>query len=148
MGLGVTTGGTGGELSVEFARALVLLLRDALSVSLSEAAEVGREIVSTEEVRRMTLPMRADHFGLGLELLMAEESGRWLLLRKRGWERPEASWDVYYLPNANARRFSRGISWCRYWIKSKKMRSAQTRCIRETIFAYKIHVVPCSSLKT
>ena len=71
MGLGVMTAGIGGELNAEFARALVLLAREELSVSLSEAAEVGREIVSTEEVRRMTLPMRADHFGLGLVLLMA-----------------------------------------------------------------------------
>lgn len=71
MGLGLTTGGRGGELSREPARPLVLLLRDELSVSLSEAAEAGREMVRTEEVRRMTLPMRADHFGLGLELLMA-----------------------------------------------------------------------------
>jgi hypothetical protein len=77
MGLGVTTGGRGGELRLEFARALVLLLRDELSVSLSEAAEVGREIVSTEEVRRMTLPMRADHFGLlGLVLLMVRRVRR------------------------------------------------------------------------
>ena len=75
MGLGVTTAGRGGEPSAEFARALVLLVRDELSVSLSEAAEAGREIVSTEEVRRMTLPMRAEHFGLGLELLMTV---RWM----------------------------------------------------------------------
>ena len=34
-----------------------------MSTSLSEAALAGREIVSTEEVRRMTLPMRADYFG-------------------------------------------------------------------------------------
>ena len=73
MGLeGVTTIGREGELSVEGSRPLVLLLRDALSVSLSEAVEDGREIVRTEEVRRMTLPMRADHLGLGLELLITE----------------------------------------------------------------------------
>ena len=57
MGLGgVTTIGREGEL------------RDALSVSLSEAAVAGRGLVRIVEMRRMTLPMRADHFGLGLEL--------------------------------------------------------------------------------
>lgn len=77
----MTTGGRGGELRVEPARALVLLLTDELSVSLSEAADPGREIVRTEEVRRMTLPMRADHFGLlGLELLMIADG--WMLLRR------------------------------------------------------------------
>ena len=72
MGLGVVTTGGGGEVTVELARPLVLLLRDTLSVSLSEAAEDGREIVSTEEVRRMTLPMRAAHFGLGLGVLIVD----------------------------------------------------------------------------
>jgi hypothetical protein len=47
MGLGVTTGGRGGELSVEPARLLVPT--GELSVSLSEAAEPGREIVRTED---------------------------------------------------------------------------------------------------
>jgi hypothetical protein len=51
MGLGVITAGRGGELSAEFARALVLLVRDELLVSLSEAVEAGWEMVSTEEVR-------------------------------------------------------------------------------------------------
>ena len=37
--------------------------------------EAGREIVSTEEVRRMILPMRADHFGLVLELLRVMVGG-------------------------------------------------------------------------
>ena len=73
MGFGVTTIGRGGELSVEGSRPLVLPvpLRDELSVSLSEetVTESGREIVSTEEVRRMTSAMRVDHFGLKLELL-------------------------------------------------------------------------------
>ena len=53
-------------LCVGFARPLVLPVIDELSM------EAGREIVNTEEVRRMTLPMRADHPGLGLELPMAE----------------------------------------------------------------------------
>ena len=71
MGFGVTTIGRGGELSVEGSRPLVLPvpLRDELSVSLSEETESGREIVSTEEVRRMTSAMRVDHFSLKLELL-------------------------------------------------------------------------------
>ena len=68
MGFGVTMIGRGGELSVEGSRPLVFLLRDALLVSLSGASEAGREILRIEEVRRMTLPMQADHFGLGLEL--------------------------------------------------------------------------------
>ena len=41
---------------------------DELSVSRSEP---GR-IVRTEEVRRKTSAMREDHFGLGLELLIAD----------------------------------------------------------------------------
>ena len=73
MELGLTMiVGRGGELSVEGSRPLVLLLRDALSMSLSEAAEAGRETVRIEEVRRTALPMRADHLGLGLELLIAD----------------------------------------------------------------------------
>lgn len=77
MGLGVErTGGGGGGLSVEASRPLVLPLvlplREALSASLSEETEDGREIVRTEEVRRMTLPMRADHRGLGLVPLIAK----------------------------------------------------------------------------
>ena len=139
MGLGATTGGTGGELSVEFARALVLLIRDLLSVSLSEAAEVGREVVSTEEVRRMTLPIRADHFGLGLTLLMAEESG---LAEKRGWERPEATRAsvIYKMPTPGG------------WVEascgpdtSHKRSNVIRKCKH---VAYKIHVVPCPSPKT
>ena len=43
-----------------------------LSVPLWEVAEAVREIVSTDEVRRKTLTMRADHFSLGLELLIAK----------------------------------------------------------------------------
>ena len=62
-------------LCVEFAGPPVLLPIDMLSVSLSEAMETGREIVSTEEVRRMILPMRADHFGLVLELLRVMVGG-------------------------------------------------------------------------
>lgn len=80
MGLGVlTTGGGGGGLSVEASRPLVLPLRDALSVSLSEEMEDGREIVSTEDVRRITLPIRADHRGLALGLLIAGNGRKDLL---------------------------------------------------------------------
>ena len=69
MGFGVTMiVGKGRELSVEGSQPLVLLLRGALLVSLPGAAEAGRKILRIEEVRRMTLPMQADHFGLGLEL--------------------------------------------------------------------------------
>ena len=86
MGLGeVTTGGGGGggELGVGFSeedsrllvmlaidpRRLVLSLRDVVSVSLLEAGEAGRGTVKTE-ARRIILPMRADHRGLGLGLLL------------------------------------------------------------------------------
>ena len=61
-----TTGGRGEDFLVERKR---LPLRDELSISISEEMEAGR-IWSTEDVRRMTSATRADHFGLGLELLI------------------------------------------------------------------------------
>jgi hypothetical protein len=72
MGLGGVTTGRGGEFPVEpeRPRALVLPLRYELSVSFSKKGEFGREIVNTEEVRRLTPPMRADHFNLALEVLI------------------------------------------------------------------------------
>lgn len=68
----VTIEGRGGELSVLVERPLILPLTYELLVALWEAAEfeAGRGIVNTDEVRRKTLVMRADHFGLGLELLI------------------------------------------------------------------------------
>jgi hypothetical protein len=85
MGLGVvTTGGGGGEVSVEASRPLELPLRDVLSMSLSEEMEPGREMVSTEDVRRITLPIRADHFGLVLGLVIAGNR-RKDVAQKRGW---------------------------------------------------------------
>jgi hypothetical protein len=68
MRLGVTTGGRGGDFAVEPERPLVLLLRVELSVSFSEEKEARRGIAGIEEVRRMTLSMRVDHFGFGIEL--------------------------------------------------------------------------------
>ena len=135
MGLGVTTEGRGGELSIEPARPLVLLVRDELSVSLSEAAEAGREIVSTEEVRRMTLPMRADHFGLGLEVLMAEECGRWMLLRREDGksQKRQGTSIIYEMPMpGGCVEASRGPDTSRERSNPVKTSSTQTRCIWET----------------
>lgn len=77
MGPGVRTaatgggGGGGGVLNKEASRPLVLPLIEELSPSLSEI-EPGREmVVSAVDVRRIILPMRADHRGLELGLGLA-----------------------------------------------------------------------------
>jgi hypothetical protein len=85
MGLGVATagggggGGGGGELSAE---PLVLPVRDTLSTS--EEMEDGREVVRTEELRRIALPTRAVHRRLGVGLLIAGGKKE----RAVGWESP------------------------------------------------------------
>ena len=90
---GMTTGGTGRDFSAEDSRPLVLPLKDELSVSLSEEMKSGRETVSPEEVRRITLPMRAVHRGLGLELITGKKIlfTTAVVTEKRGWERPDAT---------------------------------------------------------
>jgi hypothetical protein len=65
---------TGGGLTAGTLQPFKLPLRNALSASLSGAVEGvdEQEIVSTEEVRCITVPMQAGYHGLGLGLLIAE----------------------------------------------------------------------------
>jgi hypothetical protein len=71
MGVGIETGADGG--GDKTASREVLRLREEESLSRSEAGVPGREIANTVEARRITPPIREDHFvGLGLGLLIAD----------------------------------------------------------------------------
>jgi len=64
---------------------------DALSSEAMEGVP-GRETVKIEEVRRITLPMRADHRGFGLDIV--GEGGLCRVTQREGGKMGEARSDM------------------------------------------------------